>query len=141
MIRKTTIALLTIMLMVALASCDSGSHVRAGNYYPAVSENDRHINILSGNKLRLVGFDIDWLADYLISEGTNFRGEEAEQFKKNHNLPDVFAQEIEYEFDESDGYIYLRALSADNADYLVANFRMAYDGETITFLEEAYTRK
>ena len=116
--------------------------VVVGNYYLDGDKDNAYIQIIDSNTLKFVNFDIDYLANYLVYEGTDYRGKDAEDFMLRQNLPDVFKAEIEFDFNGTDNYIYVKALKDSNEDSVfTVNYRMKYENEnTISFMEEIYIR-
>ncbi|MCL2081453.1 MAG: hypothetical protein FWH16_05065 [Oscillospiraceae bacterium] len=144
MIKKRAVLIISAVLLLAV-SCQSFSRVAAGNYYLDGNIGNAYIKIIDDNTMRFVNFDIDLLSDYLITEGTDYRGRDAEDFRERHNLPEVFNGEIEYEFNRADNTLYIKALSNSNepdGGYMTVNYRMKYaDKNTISFMESIYSRK
>ena len=116
----------------------SASEVITGNYYLDGDLDHEYIQIISDSKMSFVGFDIDYLANYLVKEGTGLTGKDAEEFMIRHNLPYVFSEEIVFELDLSSLEICVKALSDTSEDFWVPNFRMQYDNHAIMFMGDEY---
>ena len=149
--KKIMIPLILIFIISTLNSCNSLDEaiskietdmptVIAGNYYLNGDKDNAYIQIINDTTMKFVNFDIYYLTDYLVYEGTDYRGKDAEDFMERQNLPNVFNEEIEFEFNITDNFIYVKALS-DEDFVLTVNYRMKYENEyTISFMEEIYIR-
>ena len=149
--RKILPVILAAIFISVFASCSSdlpisdGLTVSTGNYYLNGDKDNACIQIINDNTMRFINFDIEYLAYYLVAEGTDYTGKEIEDFMKRHNLPDVFNEAIEFEFNETESIIYVKALSNSNEPneaFLTVNYRMKYeDKNTISFMESIYIRR
>ena len=147
---KKYIAIITInvFILLLLLSCSDNNdeysnYFTTGNYYLDGDTNNACIQIINDNTMRFLNFDIEYLSYYLIAEGTDYTGKDAEDFMKRHNLPDVFNEVIAFEFNLEDNNIYVKALSDSNEpnDALTVNYRMKYENkDTISFMEQIYIR-
>lgn len=160
-IRFSQIGTLVFEMLVALilAACGgkggtapfpepaTASSVPPGNYYldGDIDESNAYIQIINHNTMRLINFDVDFLARYLIEEWAGYTGDEAAAFMERHNLPQIFHDDIEFEFNATDNFIYLKVLSNGNEPpegFLVPNYRMTYEGgDVILFLGDVYIRR
>ena len=145
------ILIFSIVILLLLPSCSDNkdktdeysNYFTTGNYYLDGDTENACIQIINDNTMRFINFDIDYLAYYLITEGTDYTGKDAEDFMKRHNLPDVFNEVIAFEFNVEDNNIYVKALSDSNEpnDALTVNYRMKYENkDTILFMEKLYIR-
>jgi len=131
-----------MLAMILFSSCTANVAVLTGNYYLDGNKQNEYIQIINDDAMRLINFDIDYLTKYLIEEGTDYTGKDAEDFMKRHDLPNLFNEVISFDYDETDHIIYLRALSKTSEDFLIVNYRMTHiDKNTILFLENIYIRR
>ena len=149
--KHIAIIVISVFILLLLSSCSDNenkndeypNYFTTGNYYLDGDTGNACIQIINYNTMRFINFDIDYLAYYLVAEGTDYTGKEIEDFMERHNLPDVFNEVIEFEFNEEDNNIYVKALSNSNEtnDAFTVNYRMKYENkDTISFMEKVYIR-